>query len=612
MESPVEKLDGSASPVNNASAHHKSARSLSQNQEKLGLFSDSEDHSSNLRSWRIDDDMSFWQTYITEAEKFDKEMVDGWNRSLDNLLVFSGLFSGVNTAFIIETYKLLQQDPAEETARMFRLLLKHRNDDYQFSDEELGFTFGGPEKPAIRINSIFFASLSCSLLVALGAVQGKDWLTHYDHHGLASKPHSAQARNRQKKLDGLKRWKFRLLISFLPLLMQISLALFLGGVIVFLWEISSDVAAVVMGFALAGFLGYLVSLFIAIRHPSSPFQTPLSLYLYEPVDVFLNTLRRIMTPRNDSTGKTTVLGKLRSRMDSRYFSPVAQFTGIIGHRVSKCLVWVKKKLAPIENAGELGMEHNMTSAGCVGWLFEQAEQPEVVLRTLSVASLLPPHHVLEAFNGRPGLLERLATLYSSYVEQRVGKQRSIPNPKETVITSIALFHILKPHLRPNSAKVELALPKHRIRSHKDCISDAPGVKDQDLFKVFAIVICCIEMILPDSEGADASAFKECFKYISEPKKFGLPVTLSIPAPSISNTTLTHLNLTVFPSGLLLDAVIASAVRHIRDDSWRADWYRYYDIPDLLKTLKNVLSDDPSEETISHTAIVMAAVQLARR
>ncbi|KAG8948444.1 hypothetical protein FRC03_000725 [Tulasnella sp. 419] len=608
MGSPVEKVDDSGFPVNNTPSHLKSTRPSSQNQEKLELLSDSEHHSSNLRPWRIDDDMSFWQTYITEAEKFDKEMVDGWNRSLDNLLVFSGLFSGVNTAFIIETYKLLQQDPAEETARMFRLLLKHRNDDHQFSDEELGLTFGGAERPAIRINSIFFASLSCSLLVALGAVQGKDWLTHYDHHGLASKPHSAQARNRQKKLDGLKRWKFRLLISFLPLLMQISLALFLGGVIVFLWEISSDVAAVVMGFALAGFFGYLVSLFIAVRHPSSPFQTPLSLYLHKPVNMFLNILRLIMNPRNDSTGKITMLGKLWRRID---FSPVAQATDIIGHHVSKCLVWVKKKIEPIDNSGELGMEHNMTSAGCVGWLFEQAEQPEVVLRTLSVASLLPPHHVLEAFNGRPGLLERLATLYSSYVEQRVGKQRSIPNPKETVITSIALFHILKPHLRPNSAKVELALPKHRIRSHKDYINDALAVNDKDLFKVFAIVICCIEMILPDSEGADPSAFKECYEYISEPQTFG-PVTLSIPAPNIPNTSLTHLNLTVFPSGLLLDAVIASAVRHIRDDSWRADWYLYYEIPDLLKTLNDLLSKDPLEETISHIAIVMTAVQLARR
>ncbi|KAG8915121.1 hypothetical protein FRC02_004661 [Tulasnella sp. 418] len=89
MRSPVEKGDDSGSPVNNTPSHLKSTSPSSQNQEKLELLSDSEHHSSNLRPWRIDDDMSFWQTYITEAEKFDKEMVDGWNRSLDNLLVFS-------------------------------------------------------------------------------------------------------------------------------------------------------------------------------------------------------------------------------------------------------------------------------------------------------------------------------------------------------------------------------------------------------------------------------------------------------------------------------------------------------------------------------------------
>ncbi|KAG8960058.1 hypothetical protein FRC03_007103, partial [Tulasnella sp. 419] len=111
----AEKQDSYGVPRNNTTTSQGSGPLLSPNQDKPF----SEYTPGNARSWRIDDDTSFWQTYITEAEKYDKEMVDGWNRSLDNLLVFSGLFSGVNTAFIIETYKLLQQDPAEETARMF-------------------------------------------------------------------------------------------------------------------------------------------------------------------------------------------------------------------------------------------------------------------------------------------------------------------------------------------------------------------------------------------------------------------------------------------------------------------------------------------------------------
>ncbi|CAE6461327.1 unnamed protein product [Rhizoctonia solani] len=61
-------------------------------------------------------DARVWKVYVDEADRYDNELVDGWSKSLDLILVFAALFSAVSTAFIIESSKKLQPDPAEVSA----------------------------------------------------------------------------------------------------------------------------------------------------------------------------------------------------------------------------------------------------------------------------------------------------------------------------------------------------------------------------------------------------------------------------------------------------------------------------------------------------------------
>ncbi|KZV82927.1 hypothetical protein EXIGLDRAFT_626369, partial [Exidia glandulosa HHB12029] len=58
-----------------------------------------------------------WKVYRDEATAQDEAMLDGWNKTLDILLIFAGLFSAVATAFVIESYKFLQPDYEEYTSR---------------------------------------------------------------------------------------------------------------------------------------------------------------------------------------------------------------------------------------------------------------------------------------------------------------------------------------------------------------------------------------------------------------------------------------------------------------------------------------------------------------
>ncbi|KAI0313709.1 hypothetical protein OF83DRAFT_1045276, partial [Amylostereum chailletii] len=57
-----------------------------------------------------------WSSYLSHANKLDNDLVERWKGDMDGILIFSGLFSAVVTAFIVETYKLLQPDNTQAAA----------------------------------------------------------------------------------------------------------------------------------------------------------------------------------------------------------------------------------------------------------------------------------------------------------------------------------------------------------------------------------------------------------------------------------------------------------------------------------------------------------------
>ncbi|KAJ7160616.1 hypothetical protein C8R43DRAFT_342200 [Mycena crocata] len=56
-----------------------------------------------------------WAVYVSEAEKYDKGLVESWKSDMEGILIFAGLFSASLTAFLIESYKTLTPDPADKT-----------------------------------------------------------------------------------------------------------------------------------------------------------------------------------------------------------------------------------------------------------------------------------------------------------------------------------------------------------------------------------------------------------------------------------------------------------------------------------------------------------------
>ncbi|KAK1227504.1 hypothetical protein PQX77_009503, partial [Marasmius sp. AFHP31] len=118
-----------------------------------------------------------WGRIMDQVKGYDDDMIRGWKDDLDALLVFAGLFSAVVTAFAVESYQELSEDPAETTVT----LLKQISQQLGQPNFTLGTTLSqpGPFEPSssnVRINCFWFLSLILSLTSSLFALLCKQWL----------------------------------------------------------------------------------------------------------------------------------------------------------------------------------------------------------------------------------------------------------------------------------------------------------------------------------------------------------------------------------------------------------------------------------------------------
>ncbi|KAF8875118.1 hypothetical protein BD779DRAFT_1430608, partial [Infundibulicybe gibba] len=139
-----------------------------------------------------------WKEVYKKAVQFDKEFCGGWNSEIDSLLTFAGLFSAVVTTFTVELYKLLRPDSQDITNH---ILL---NMSAQFAGGNItelpSFT---PSSSSLRINMLWFLSLTFSLMAGLVGIMCKQWLRHYQED--ISRPSKEALAMRQFRYDAFLR-----------------------------------------------------------------------------------------------------------------------------------------------------------------------------------------------------------------------------------------------------------------------------------------------------------------------------------------------------------------------------------------------------------------------
>ncbi|KAG1828146.1 hypothetical protein EV424DRAFT_1280719, partial [Suillus variegatus] len=104
----------------------------------------------------------FWVTYDKVAKEHDDEFLERNNSDMDIVLIFSGLFSAINTAFIIA----MQPDSATT------VFIQSTSPNITVSSS----TESDTKSPnGTWFQGLAYVALSFSLLAAFGAVLGKQW-----------------------------------------------------------------------------------------------------------------------------------------------------------------------------------------------------------------------------------------------------------------------------------------------------------------------------------------------------------------------------------------------------------------------------------------------------
>ncbi|EEB97330.1 hypothetical protein MPER_03374, partial [Moniliophthora perniciosa FA553] len=118
-----------------------------------------------------------WRKVLKEVARHDEDMVKAWRDDIDTVLIFAGLFSAVVTAFVIESYQWLDEDPADTTVTLLvHLISVQVNSSQSISFEPTPFK---PDPSSIRINVFWFLSLIFSLTSALFGLLCKQWIREY-------------------------------------------------------------------------------------------------------------------------------------------------------------------------------------------------------------------------------------------------------------------------------------------------------------------------------------------------------------------------------------------------------------------------------------------------
>ncbi|KAI0674026.1 hypothetical protein C8Q78DRAFT_1020412 [Trametes maxima] len=234
----------------------------------------------------------------------DRDLVNAWADQADGLVTFAALFSGVITAFILETYKNLSPDPSVLTLDVLLQILAHIDDNSALEVASLSLPrHTTPFHPAlsdILQNAFLFASLICSLLAAGMGIFYKEWTREYTLD-LPKDAHEC-ARVRQYRHEGMKRWNMRTVISAISIFLQLGVAFFIGAIVLFVWTLHPVLRLVLAVFVSMWSAFWFGTAFISVGYGNAPFKAPLSRAIYAVGGLVVRLMRRPWgRPQDEST-----------------------------------------------------------------------------------------------------------------------------------------------------------------------------------------------------------------------------------------------------------------------------------------------------------------------
>ncbi|KAI0070723.1 hypothetical protein K474DRAFT_1631424 [Panus rudis PR-1116 ss-1] len=212
----------------------------------------------------------------------DEKKIKSVKEDIDTLLAFAGLIAAVPTAFIIESYKQPQSDPAVATVYPMTKIATQLNSSLvnQQTDESIQVT-SSSAFISLHIIGIWYSSLVISLITASLGILVKQWLREY--LAIDNRPWQFFYRHR-----GLALYHVFDISAFLPVLLQIASALFLSGLILFLHELNPLIGWLITGVVAGWLMLSFVTIVAALADRLCPYKAPMQLHLLPLLQRFLS------------------------------------------------------------------------------------------------------------------------------------------------------------------------------------------------------------------------------------------------------------------------------------------------------------------------------------
>ncbi|OCH87025.1 hypothetical protein OBBRIDRAFT_796604 [Obba rivulosa] len=220
---------------------------------------------------------SMWDSLAVKVRNQDEATAKAWKEEIDALLVFAGLFSAVLTAFNVDLYKALKPDPSPDmSAQSIALLISLMNNVSVPPVLAVSTDAAQPSASSVWINALWFSALVLSLSSASIGIVIRQWLNHF--LSPVSDDGERKVYIHCLRWDmGIVAWYVPEILSILPILLQLALALFFIGLIILLWTLNTVVAAITTALVSALLLFSASSMIIPAFYPYCPYKSPQSL-----------------------------------------------------------------------------------------------------------------------------------------------------------------------------------------------------------------------------------------------------------------------------------------------------------------------------------------------
>ena len=378
-------------------------------------------------------------------------------------------------------------------------ILIHNMNNSLFPDADPGsIAWTRPPPEIVTVQCLLYASLATSLFASFLAMLGKQWINRY----LRNRGGSAadKSRDRQRKLDGLERWHFFLVIEGLPVMLQFALLLLGSALSRYLWTISPTVAEFIIAFTLLGVTAYIFFTLAGTSSYNCPYQTPLSIlirvsikFIGQSNSAFARLLRIFMTSLSGAYSRCVknIRGILRClRSAGQGVTGSSDHTAVPPWKFPEIPLAVVATPVRIFEEVHVDWDGCKADTRCLVWLLHSTTDIDVIYSTVrfaadtiwypEIAGALSPHILANLF-------------FDCFVGERVVPDRS----EHASAIGMALASVLSIQLNVESENKDLEELCDRIHDRLYWVSSAEPT--------FALVVTVLKSVakiqFPDLKGS---------------------------------------------------------------------------------------------------------------